>query len=90
MSDHSHNPKTDYTSVRILIAIAVLCVIAVIGACGGFKPQNVPPVKIQSIEGCDLYFTVHNGTDVYFANCKATGLVATSVEGSYVVTKKTD
>ena len=71
--------------MRILITRAIICVIAVIGACGGFKAQNVPPVKIQSIDGCDLYFTVHEGTDVYFARCKT--LVATSVGNQYVVTQ---
>ena len=83
-SNNSHDPKTDHTSMRILITLAIICVIAVIGACGGFKAQNVPPVKIQSIDGCDLYFTVHEGTDVYFARCKT--LVATSVGNQYVVT----
>ena len=82
----SHDPKSDHRSLAILAFFGGGIFIAVLGLSGAFGQGNSAPVKLYTVDGCDLYRFVEDGEKNFFARCANGKVATTDADGKYIVT----
>lgn len=74
------------TTVTIFLIVAMAVAIGFAGHFGAFAPVSVKPVKIHTVDGCDVYRLVDESETVHFVRC-TNGKSSTSVNDKHVITE---